>query len=101
MKIVIYRRQRVDFGEQSDTTCLVPKFACCVAGPSEFFIQRFSIESSRAASPGAVLQRATSNQAVVLSNFMWHGKDNNEKPHEMQTCSTKKCHGGVYMFSKV
>ena len=59
MEIVIYQRQRVDYGEQSDTTCLVPKFACCVAGPSEFFIQRFSIERSRTASPVAVLQRAT------------------------------------------
>ena len=59
MEIVIYRRQRVDYGEQSDTTCLVPEFACCVAGPSEFFIQRFSIERSRTASPSAVLQRAT------------------------------------------
>ena len=58
MEIVIYRRQRVDYREQSDTTCLVPKFACCVAGPSEFFIQRFSIERSRTASPVAVLQRA-------------------------------------------
>ena len=58
MEIVIYRRQRVDYGEQNDTTCLVPKFACCVAGPSEFFIQRFSIERSRTASPVAVLQRA-------------------------------------------
>ena len=59
MEIVIYRRQRVDYGEQSDTTCLVPKFAFCVAGPSEFFIQRFSIERSRTASPVTVLQRAT------------------------------------------
>ena len=58
MEIVIYRRQRVDYGEQSDTTCLVPKFAFGVAGPSEFFIQRFSIERSRTASPVAVLQRA-------------------------------------------
>ena len=58
MEILIYRRQRVDYGEQSGTTCLVPKFTCCVAGPSEFCIQRFLIERSRAASPGAVLQRA-------------------------------------------
>ena len=36
-------------------SCLVPKFACCVAGPTEFFIQLISIESSRTASPGAVL----------------------------------------------
>ena len=50
MEIVIYRRQRVDYGEQSDTTCLVPKFACYVAGTSEFFLQRFSIERSRTAS---------------------------------------------------
>ena len=46
---------------QSDTTCLVPKFACCVAGPSEFFIQQFSIERSRTASPDVVLQRAYPN----------------------------------------
>ena len=37
---------------------VVPKFACCVAGPSDFFPQWFSIERSRTASPGAVLQRA-------------------------------------------
>ena len=59
MEIVIYRRQRVDYGEQSDTTCVAPKFACCIAGPSEFLIQRFSIERSRTVSPGGVLQRAT------------------------------------------
>ena len=64
MEIVIYRRQRVDYGEQSDTTCLVPKFAFCVAGPSEFFIQRFSIERSRTASPVAVLQRAINSHDI-------------------------------------
>ena len=37
MEMVIYRQQRVDYGEQNDTTCLVPKFAFCVVGPSEFF----------------------------------------------------------------
>ena len=59
MEIVIYRRQRVHYGEQNDTTCLVPKFVCCVVGPSEFFLQRFSIERSRTASPGAVPQIAS------------------------------------------
>ena len=49
-------------------TCLVPKFACCVAGPSEFFIQRFSIERSRTASPVAVLQRAR----VSIARQRWH-----------------------------
>ena len=43
MEIVIHRRQRVDYGEQSDTTCLVPKFACCVAGPSEFSYNDFQL----------------------------------------------------------
>ena len=43
MEIVIYRRQRVDYGEQSDTTCLVPKFACCVAGPSEVLYNDFQL----------------------------------------------------------
>ena len=46
MEIVIYRRQRAQYGEQNDTTCLVPKFVCCVAGLSEFFLQRFSNERS-------------------------------------------------------
>ena len=67
MEIVIYWRQRVDYGEQSVTTCLVLKFACCVAGPSEFFIQRFSIERSRTASPVAVLQRAR----IGLTHWGW------------------------------
>ena len=65
MEIVIYWRQRVDYGEQNDTTCLVPKFACCVTGPSEFFPQWFSIEHSRTASPGVVLQRANLNADVI------------------------------------
>ena len=59
---VTYRRQRVDYGEQVDTTYLVPQFTCYVAGPSEIFPQRFSMERSRTASPGAVLQRAMSTQ---------------------------------------
>ena len=43
MEIVIYRRQRVDYGELYDTACLVPKFACCVVGPSEFFCNDFQL----------------------------------------------------------
>ena len=43
MEIVIYRRQKVDYGEQSDTTCLVPNFACCVAVPSEFLYNDFQV----------------------------------------------------------
>ena len=65
MEIVIYQRQRVDYGEQNDTTCLVPKFTCHVAGPSEICIKRISIERSRTASPGAVLQRARPGPGCV------------------------------------
>ena len=76
MEIVLYRRQRVDYGEQSDTTCLVPKFACCVAGPSEFFIQWFSIERSRTASQFAVLQRAkvTPSNWGDLTRDVWRSQ---------------------------
>ena len=74
MEIVMYRRQRVDYGEQSDTTCLVPKFACCVAGPSEFFIQRFPIERSRTASPGAVLQRASLKQHSLKETLFFSNR---------------------------
>ena len=72
MEIVIYRRQRVDHGEQSDTTYLVLKFAYCVVGPSEFFTQRFSIERSRTASPGAVLQRANLWANMHCSGCLWN-----------------------------
>ena len=72
MEIVIYRRQRVDYGEQNDTTFSVPKLAFCVTGPSEFFIQRFSIERSRTASPGAVLQRANSPGVIQGSHHEPH-----------------------------
>ena len=60
-------------------TCLVPKFACCIAGPLEFFIQWFSMERSRTASPGAVLQMAISlfhfHEIVVNCNLwsLWSG----------------------------
>ena len=73
MEIIIYRRQRVHYGEQNDATCLVPKFACCVPGPSQFFPQRFSIERSRTASPGAVLQRANvllDLALIFMDNFV-------------------------------
>ena len=36
MEILIYRRQRVDYGEQDYTTCLVPQFACYAAGLRKF-----------------------------------------------------------------
>ena len=36
-------RERVHYGEQNDSNCLVPKFACCVAGPSEFFHNDFQL----------------------------------------------------------
>ena len=56
--IFIYWRHRVDYGEQDDTTCLVPQFTCYVVVPSEICPQRISMERSKTASPGAVLQRA-------------------------------------------
>ena len=61
---------------QSDTTCtcLVPKFACCVAGPSEFFIQQFSIERSRTASPDVVLQRAYPNGPKAGREAGWESE---------------------------
>ena len=59
MEILIYRRQRVDYAEQDDVTCYV-------AGPLEICPQRISMEWSRAASPGAVLQRAMSPYMVAL-----------------------------------
>ena len=73
MEIVIYRRERVDYGEQSDTTCLVPKFACCFAGPSEFFTQRFSFERSRTASPTRFFKGlgwSQSSKSQCESNFL-------------------------------
>ena len=51
MGILIYRRQRVDYGEQEDTTCLVSQFTSYVAGPSEICPPRISMERSRTASP--------------------------------------------------
>ena len=59
MEILIYRRQRIDYAEQDDVTCYV-------AGPLEICPQRISKEWSRAASPGAVLQRAMSPYMVAL-----------------------------------
>ena len=43
MEIVIYRRQRVDYGEQSGTTCLVTKFACCPRGLRNFLYNDFQL----------------------------------------------------------
>ena len=93
MEIVIYRRQRVYYGEQSDITCLVPKFECCVAGPSDFFVQRFSIERSRTASPGAVLQRATMNHIYSKAWYddsicMSIPQTNLKRP--MESCETEQ-----------
>ena len=70
MEIIIYQRQKVHYEVQNGTTCLVPKFACCVAGPSQFFPQRFSIERSRTASPVAVLQRAIVEVAIPSSQHI-------------------------------
>ena len=69
MGILIYRRQRVDYGEQEDTTCLVSQFTSYVAGPSEICPPRISMERSRTASPVAVLQRAKANLAHDTDNL--------------------------------
>ena len=60
VKCYIYWQQRVDYGEQDDTTCLVLQFTWYVAGPSEICPPRILMERSRTASLGAVLQRASS-----------------------------------------
>ena len=57
MEIVIYRRQRVEYGEQDYTTCLVPQFACYAAGPSEIWPQRILREQSGTASQPRFFKR--------------------------------------------
>ena len=66
MEILIYRRQRVEYGELFDTTCFVPQFTCYVAGPSEISPPTISMDQSRTASPGAVLQRDTMDTISYL-----------------------------------
>ena len=72
VEILVYRRQRVDYGEQDDTSCLVPQFACYSAGPSEICPPRISREWSRTATPGAVLQRAKQSRAHVLLDILYY-----------------------------
>ena len=50
-EILIYRCQRIDHEELSldDAFCLVTQFTSCIAEPSEYFPQRFSIEWPRTA----------------------------------------------------
>ena len=58
MEIVIYWWQQVNYGGQNGTTCLVPQFICQITGPSEICPPRISLERSRTASLGVILQRA-------------------------------------------
>ena len=37
MEILIHQQQRVEYGEQCDTTCLVPQYTCYGARSSDFF----------------------------------------------------------------
>ena len=50
-EILTYRCQRIDHEELSldDAICLVAQFTSCIAEPSEYFPQRFSIEWPRTA----------------------------------------------------
>ena len=50
-EILTYRCQRIDHEELSldDANCLVAQFTSCIAEPSKYFSQRFSIEWPRTA----------------------------------------------------
>ena len=61
MEILIYRRQRIDYGEQDGNTFLVLQFTRYVAGPSEKSTPKDLNGTTRNCVPmqgGAVLQRA-------------------------------------------
>ena len=89
MEILIYWWQRVDYGEQDDTNCLVPQFSCYIKAPSEICPQRISMERSKTASPaaffkGLMLTHWGLVMHICVSKLTIIGSDNRLSPGRRQ-----------------